>query len=183
MKQPVTIKNDQINGKFTMSQARPEDTEAIMALLLEIAEWLRSKGSSQWKGLLEGYDSHDTANAIQRGDVFICKFEEDVAGSVMLIQKPSDWDCNLWGSKAHREDQAIYLHRLAVKRKYANTGLGKAILQWCDSGIRFEGKTVVRLDCIASSLQLNNFYSHNGYFYMGEKDGFSIYEKSIALNE
>ncbi|WP_282936553.1 GNAT family N-acetyltransferase [Paenibacillus sp. RC67] len=181
MKQPFTIKHDQINGKFTMSQARPEDTEAIMALLLEIAEWLRSKGSSQWKGLLEGHDSHDTAGAIRRGDVFICKFEEDVAGTVLLLREQSDWDNKLWGSNAHHEDQAIYLHRLAVKRKYANTGLGQAILQWCDSGIRFDEKKIVRLDCIANSLLLNNFYSQNGYAYKGEKDGFSLYEKPVAL--
>lgn len=180
MRHPFFITNHQINGNYYMEQAQPQHTEAIMAILLEIAEWLRSKGSTQWGGLLEGHDSHDTPAAIQRGDVFICKNEEEVGGIVMLLQQPSEWDRKLWGSEAHSEDQAIYLHRLAVKRSYANTGLGQAMLDWCSSGIRFEGKNIVRLDCIASSSQLNSFYSRNGYTYIGGKDGFSIYEKPVS---
>ncbi|MBE1442065.1 GNAT family N-acetyltransferase [Paenibacillus sp. OAS669] len=183
MNQAFTIHDHLISENSIMVQAQPQDTEAIMALLIEIAEWLRSKGSSQWRGLLEGHDSHNTVEAVRRGDVFVCKKEGSIAGVVMLLQKPSEWDYKLWGAEAHPEDRAVYIHRLAVKREFANSGLGQAILQWCDSGIHFDGKTIVRLDCIASSPQLNQFYSRNGYTYKGEQDGFSKYEKSVTFKK
>ncbi|WP_062110849.1 GNAT family N-acetyltransferase [Bacillus niameyensis] len=179
MKSSFTIKNKQLNDVYVMAQAEMEDTDEIILLLRETAEWLSSKGSSQWSGLLTGDDSHDTAGAIERGDVFVCRYRDELAGMAILMRQPSEWDCRLWGEKADFEDQAIYLHRLAIRRKYAKTGLGQAILQWCDSGISFENKQIIRLDCVADNHHLNQFYKANGYSYIGEKGGYSLYERLI----
>jgi hypothetical protein len=177
------ITQGHIHGSFIMKAAQEEDTPAVMNLLRETAEWLKSKGSSQWSGLLNGVDSHDTPNAIRRGDVFICWSGEIAAGVVMLLRQPSAWDYDLWGENAFPEDRALYLHRLAIKRQHSKSGLGQAILNWCDSGVRFEGKELLRLDCIADNPTLNTFYSGNGYAYKGEKGGFCIYEKPVSQKD
>ncbi|PAD76846.1 GNAT family N-acetyltransferase [Paenibacillus campinasensis] len=179
MKISFTIQETNIHHSLTMRQAQPEHTEAVMGLLLETARWLKSKGSDQWSGLLEGKDSHDTPSAIERGEVFVAMDGEQVAGMVILMKQPSQWDYSLWGDKAHPEDRALYLHRLAINRQYANSGLGEAILRWCDAGIRFEGKDRVRLDCIANNPTLNAFYSGNGYRFVGTNGEFNIYEKPV----
>lgn len=173
------ISSEYINDGFQAVQAKPEDTEDVMSLLVETAEWLQSQGSSQWNALLKGEDSHDTAGAIRRGDVFVFKKGADVAGMVILLVQPSPWDIHLWGSKAHAEDGAIYLHRLAIRRKYAQSGLGRSILEWSSSSIHFEGKHTVRLDCGASNATLNAFYARNEYTFLGETDGYSTYEKPV----
>jgi len=170
-----------IGEEFTMVQAKLADTEAVAALLIHTAEWLHSNGSSQWDGLLNGVDSHNTAGAILNGDVFICKSGTDIAGMVILMRKPSEWDRHLWESKAHDGDGALYLHRLAINRDYASLGLGSSILKWCSEGIRFEGKNKIRLDCIADNTKLNTFYSGNGYTYMSESSGFSLFEKNLQF--
>ncbi|PWW33155.1 MULTISPECIES: GNAT family N-acetyltransferase [Paenibacillus] len=180
MKHLFSITSDYINDEFKALQAQPEDTEDVMSLLMETAEWLRSQGSSQWNALLKGEDSHHTAEAIQRGDVFVFKKGSDVAGMVILMSHPSAWDVHLWGSKAHAGDGALYLHRLAIRRKYAQSGLGRAILQWSSSGIQFEDKHIVRLDCGADNATLNAFYTRNGYTFVGETDGYSTYEKAVT---
>lgn len=180
MKHSFRISTDYINGEFKAIQAQPEDTEEVKRLLLETAEWLRSQGSSQWNALLNGEDSHNTAEAILRGDVFVFKKDSDIAGMVILMSKPSAWDVHLWGSKAHAGDGALYLHRLAIRRKYAQGGLGRAILQWSSSGIHFEDKHVVRLDCGANNATLNAFYARNGYTFVAEVGGFSTYEKAVT---
>ncbi|MEK3707544.1 GNAT family N-acetyltransferase [Paenibacillus sp. FSL R7-0198] len=181
MRHSFKISSEYINDGFQAVQAKPEDTEDVMSLLVETAEWLQSQGSSQWNALLKGEDSHDTAGAIRRGDVFVFKKGADVAGMVILLVQPSPWDIHLWGSKAHAEDGAIYLHRLAIRRKYAQSGLGRSILQWSSSGIHFEGKHTFRLDCGASNATLNAFYARNGYTFLGETDGYSTYEKPVEL--
>lgn len=182
MDNSFTIQQAQINGSLTMRIAQPDDTESVMALLLETARWLQSKGSDQWSGLLEGKDSHNTPEAIKRGEVFVAMDREQFAGMVILMKQPSEWDYSLWGDQAHPEDQALYLHRLAINREYANSGLGQAILRWCDSGIHCEGKRLIRLDCIASNPTLNAFYSGNGYSFVGTTGEFNIYEKPVTVN-
>lgn len=173
------IISEYINDGFHAVQAVPGDTEDVISLLVETAEWLQSRGSAQWSALLKGEDSHDTAGAIRRGDVFVFKKGADLAGMVILMRQPSPWDVQLWGSEAHAEDGAIYLHRLAIRRKYAQSGLGQSILQWSSSGIQFKDKHTVRLDCGANNATLNAFYARNGYTCVRENDGFSIYEKPV----
>lgn len=171
-----TINNPKINHQFIMEQAQTPDSNEILDLLVETAKWLHSKGSTQWNALLQGIDSHNTEEAIERGDVFICKSEEEIAGMVMLLRLPSEWDRRLWGTEAHDDDEAIYLHRLAIRRKYANCNLGQSILNWCHQSVHFEGKSIIRLDCVANNKHLNTFYRQNGFTYIGEKDEYSLYE-------
>lgn len=179
MNESFRITNDHMGEGLTMVQAKPADTEAVAQLLIQTAEWLRSRGSSQWNSLLTGVDSHNTAGVILNGDVFVCKSRNDIAGMVILLRQPSEWDRRLWESKAYDGDGALYLHRLAISRKYASTELGGSILKWCEDGIRFEGKDNIRLDCIADNAALNTFYSKNGFTHLGENSGFCIYEKAL----
>lgn len=180
MVQPYRITQPVTPDGFEAAIAQPGDTEDVMALLVEIAEWLKSRGSTQWAGLLEGRDSHHTADAIRRGDVFVFKRDGEIAGMVLLLSRPSQWDRELWGDKAFDGDGAVYLHRLAVRRKYARAGLGRTILNWCTSGIHYPAKTWMRLDCIADNSTLNSFYADNGYVYDGENNGFCMYEKAMV---
>lgn len=170
---PIQTKSNEV---FTMQQAMPLHTEEIIALLTNVAKWFQAKGSDQWSGLLQGIDSHNTKDAIRRGDVFIATEGEAIAAMVMLLQQPSAWDRNLWRLPEDDDNEAVYLHRLAIDRNYKNQQLGPAILQWCQQSIRFPGIQKIRLDCIANNDFLNHFYAANGFTYVGEKDGYSLYE-------
>ncbi|MCJ8011908.1 GNAT family N-acetyltransferase [Paenibacillus sp. KQZ6P-2] len=157
-------------------QAGPEDKEAVNALMVQAASWLKSKGSRQWNELLAGEDRHGVADAIDRGDVFIFKQDDMIAGMVILQQHASNWDRSLWGEEGH--ETSIYLHRLAINREFAGKQLGSAILHWAEHGIRFPGKDRVRLDCIASVPALNRLYSGAGFEYKDQSpSGFNLYEK------
>lgn len=163
-----------------MKQATKSEAAEIIQLLVDTAKWFQDNGSSQWAPLLKGFDSHHTEEAIQRGDVFVCKKEEDLAGMVMLLQNPSEWDIGLWGNLAIENDDALYLHRLTINRAYADDQLGSEILNWCQQSIRFENKNRIRLDCLAENEFLNAFYRRAGYTYFGEKDGYSLFELKLA---
>ena len=102
----------------SVERAEPSDMTEVMRLLVNTAEWLLSKGSTQWNGLLKGEDSCNTPEAISRGEVYIFKQDLRTAGMVMLLKEPNAWDRELWGERA-LDGSAIYLHRLAVDRKFA----------------------------------------------------------------
>lgn len=157
-------------------QSTADDAPAIMNLLLQTAQWLNSKGSTQWNALLRGEDHHNTKESARRGDVYLIKDGETIAGIVTLLRSPSAWDIELWGEEGH--DTAVYLHRLAINREYGGRNLGDAILQWVHTGIRFDGKDRIRLDCIDSNPQLDKFYRSAGYTYKGHADsGFFLFER------
>jgi len=178
----IITRTDQIGvikPNIKVYQAKPEDTEAVLRLLIQTAEWLKSKGSTQWSGLLKGEDSHQTPEAIKRGEVYIFMQDNRLTGMVMLMQKASAWDRQLWGEEGH--EQSIYLHRLNVNREVAGKNLGEAIVDWAGSGIHFAGKDRIRLDCIANNEKLNAFYRSLGYEYKGSAVNamgeFNLYEK------
>ncbi|MCR8656771.1 GNAT family N-acetyltransferase [Paenibacillus endoradicis] len=182
MKSEFTIINPYIEGNYTVSVAHKEEADEIMSLLLDTAKWLQNKGSQQWGELLRGHDSHNTVGSIEKEEVFVCKHHNEIVGVVILKREPSAWDHQLWGSEANADDEAIYLHRLTISRKCANTGLGSALLNWCDSSISFRKKKFMRLDCIANNRKLFSFYESNHYEYMGQAGNFKKFEKRLFTN-
>jgi len=171
----ANINNQEASGNIVVSRAEESDTADVMSLLVRTAEWLRSQGSTQWSALLSGEDHHNTARSIANGDVYLFKERETLAGIVTLLRYPSEWDVRLWGEDGH--EGAVYLHRLAINRAYGGRRLGQHMLQWVHTGIRFDGKDRVRLDCIESNPLLNDFYKGCGYRYAGASGGFCLYEK------
>lgn len=176
---PFTLVQTEIREGIQAHQAQPEDSEAVMALLLKTAQWFKSRGSSQWNALLEGVDSHNTKEVIKEGNVFIFKDGDQIAAMVILLTEASPWDIELWGAEGHEE--SFYVHRLAVDRDYAGRGLGQAVLEWVEHGIAIEGKPQIRLDCIGTNDTLYRFYSNAGYTHKGLMKGFHLFEKPSAV--
>ncbi|MDR9852414.1 GNAT family N-acetyltransferase [Paenibacillus sp. VCA1] len=172
------IREEVLPGIFA-AQARPEDKMAVNSLMVQAAAWLQGKGSKQWHELLAGEDRHGVAEAVDRGDVFIFKQGDALAGMVILQQHASAWDRALWGNEGH--ESAVYLHRLCIDRAFAGRQLGSAILNWAVNGIRFPHKDRIRLDCIASVPALNSLYSGAGFESRGSAPDapFNLYEKPV----
>jgi len=167
----------------SVERAEPEDTTAIMRLLVNTAEWLLSKGSTQWNAILRGEDSHNTPEAINRGEVYVFKNDQDLVGMVILLDEPNAWDRHLWGERAG-DGTAIYLHRLAINRKYAGKDVGKQIMRWAESAVPEQlQKRLIRLDCLSSIPALNEFYRKLDYDFVGDgvnaSGTYSKYEKRV----
>ncbi len=167
----------------SVERAEPEDTTDIMRLLVNTAEWLLRKGSTQWGALLRGEDSYNTPEAVNRGEVYIFRNDRDIAGMVILMEEPNSWDRQLWGEKSE-DGSAIYLHRLAVNRKYAGRDVGRQIMLWAENAVPEQlNKSVIRLDCMASIPALNEFYRKLNYEHVGDgvnsTGTYSMYEKRV----
>jgi ribosomal protein S18 acetylase RimI-like enzyme len=164
-------------------QATHEDTAEVTQLLVRTAQWLQSRGSTQWNGLLRGEDSLNTPEAINRGDVYVFRQGNILMGMVMLLQHPNAWDKELWGEEGH--ESSLYMHRLAINREYAGQEVGRLMMQWAESGVAFPGKDRIRLDCIANNPVLNAFYQGLGYEIKGLASNpvgeFNLYEKLRSI--
>lgn len=131
---------------FAAEIVTPDTAAEASELLVGIARWLRGNGSRQWSGLLDGEDSHGLDEAVRRGEAILFRDGMDgpgrekgrPAGLVLLLRQPGAWDRELWGEQGH--EPYVYLHRLAVARAYAGSGLGRAILRWAREQAVHPGK-------------------------------------------
>lgn len=153
-----------MDKELSVRQAQPSDYTVIQDMLIETAKWLNKKGSTQWKGLLNGNDTHDTPKAIERGEVYIAEKKGQPAGMFVLWDKQTEWDKGLWGEE--NTEKYYYLHRITVEKNHHGQGIGKKLIEAAVNVAKEDKKEQVRLDCIAANEYLNQFYPSCGFKFV-----------------
>ena len=167
---------DSTNGLIQISLATNEETEQIIMLLKQVAEWLKANGIDQWDFSESSGNDENIRQSIQNQETYSVKKDGEMIATFTLTQKQSLWDKWLWGDK---QDQAVYLHKFALNPSEIGSGLGKELLQWIEHDTKQKGFNTVRLDCIENNIKLNQFYTRCGYEKQGGRYGFSLYQKTI----
>jgi GNAT superfamily N-acetyltransferase len=160
--------------QVVIAQAHPTDIDEVLDILEDAARWLVSRGIDQWRP--GSFDRHAFAARIERGEVYLALVGDQPAGTLTLqTSDPLFWP--------DAPDDALYLHKLAVRRAYAGQGLGYRLLQWAERTTAAAGKTYLRLDCMAESTAMRAYYEDAGFNYRGDLSGrtwsASLYEKRV----
>lgn len=144
------------NGKkIGFSRAVPEQVAEVLAVLDEAAAWLSSRAVDQWPSRFE---ATWVADAIAKGETWLVSVDGEIAATITL-----DWSDPLWEKDG---GTAGYVHRMAVGRSAA--GLGQHILRWAADMARDEGRTYLRLDCVAANRRLRDYYEAAGFAHRGD---------------
>lgn len=168
---------------YELHQAIPEEKGLIEEILRQAAEWIQTKGSKQWSGILQkenGKDNHDTTGAIKRGEVYFATIKEEPAGMFLLWDHQSAWDRQLWSTESG--DTYMYLHRLAIIRQFAGKGVSQKLIASAKEIARQNGKKAVRLDCIAANPYLNELYQAAGFRLIDTVFGHDAGEQTADFN-
>lgn len=151
------------------------ESDKVISLLKQTAQWLKENNIDQWQYLLAGGDDEEIENAIRDNQTYIVLREKEIIATFTLSSKQTEWDQHIFG--IDEMGDSLYLHRLAILPDYMGKGLGGDILQWiCAQDTQ---KNFLRLDCVAKNKQLNQFYLNNDFEYLGETDFHSKYQKRI----
>ncbi|HEY8673972.1 MAG TPA: GNAT family N-acetyltransferase [Candidatus Dormibacteraeota bacterium] len=90
-------------------------------------------------------------------------------------------DALYWPASA---DDALYLHRFAVRRNAA--GAGRHAVEWAVKEARRRGREYIRLDCLAENPGIRRYYERFGFAAVDETviDGvrFSLYEMRVTAD-
>ena len=108
-----------------------------------------------WRG--DELEPTQIATDVCAGLFFLAEHSADSAGTVKFQLE----DSVFWPDA--RQEDAAYIHRLAVRRRYAGTGLSTAVLRWAVERTRSLGRRYLRLDCEASRLRLLAIYEDFGF--------------------
>jgi GNAT superfamily N-acetyltransferase len=148
-------------GDIQIRQATFLDAESVAGILNEASQWLVGAGIPLWReGELE--TAHIITD-IRAGLFFLAVSSEVPAGTVKFQLE----DPIFWPDKP--EQDAAYLHRLAIRRRHAGTGLSAAILRWAVNHTHTLGRQYLRLDCLASRPHLRAIYERFGFQYQDDR--------------
>lgn len=143
---------------LTFTTARAEDHSRVLALVRARAEWIRDKGSRQWKIFLGEEAGPFVERLIATGRTYLVTAGPNDVGTFRI-----DWtDERFWGAKG-LDGTAGYVHTLATHRDFAGQRLVGRMLQWACDRIIAQGRSLIRIDCDATNPKLVSYYCSFGF--------------------
>ncbi|WP_020615509.1 GNAT family N-acetyltransferase [Paenibacillus daejeonensis] len=166
---------EHIESQLVIRPALLEEAPVVLNLWQGSARWLNEKGIYQWRP--EFFHIEQTLKFINNGSaVYLAELNQSIVGTYIITWS----DPLIW--KELDNSKSGYIHRFAVNRDYQGLGIGKVLLQTAEEQIKQNGKTTIRLDCMAENARLNQYYRDLGFTYIRRIDGegwsANLYEKS-----
>ncbi len=136
--------------------ASVDELSTVESLLKEASAWLADRRIDQWQ-----YPPHRDriTRALELGDCFLVVEEGE---AVATIQVDSYADPEFWTAE-DQPGEALYVHRMAVKRSAAGGGLGALMLNWAGERATAAGKRWLRLDAWKDNPGLHRYYEGVGF--------------------
>ncbi|HPJ22076.1 MAG TPA: GNAT family N-acetyltransferase [Clostridia bacterium] len=151
-----------LNGsRLSIIKVNDENLLEFAAILKEAAYWMISQGFRNWDPDSFSIEAMKEKNNLD--ELFICCLDGQPAGTIKL----QEIDEMFWPDA--REGEALYVHKLAVRRKYADMGISRYMLDWAKEQTKLRGRKYLRLDCIADRKKLAGFYEGEGFVRVDEK--------------
>jgi len=158
--------------------AGPGDLKPVLQIYHDVGTWLHdAKGiADQWPREMP---EDEALRMIHSNSLYLAVLNGEVAGAVQITRSGGE----VW---AGPEGDALYLHSLAVCRRFAGKGLGRAMLDWACILARSHGKGLLRLDCMYENPALREYYCQAGFLLLGQHPTYSWYallEKRLTIEE
>ena len=147
--------------QLSIRQATSQDIDAVAEILGEAARWLEEQGMPMWRQD-ELLPSHIVAD-VDSGQFFLAECDGVPAGTIRF--QLAD---NLFWPDVPQDDSA-FIHRLAVRRRFAGGEVSSALLLWAIAHTHTLGLRYVRLDCEASRARLRAVYERIGFRFHSNK--------------
>jgi GNAT superfamily N-acetyltransferase len=140
---------------LSIRQADAQDIETIADILREAARWLEDSGIAMWRH--DELSPARIAGEIKSGLFFLAECEGESAGTIRYQLKDQ-----LFWPDIPQQDSA-FIHRLAVRRKFAGGEVSSALLLWAAARTLDLGRRYLRLDCETSRPHLRAIYERMGF--------------------
>lgn len=141
---------------ITVRQARRGDVDTARQITEEVIAWLRTRGTDQWQDLPM---TERLTAAAEAGTLFMVDAGGSTIGTFILDEHA---DPEFWLDSDGPQD-ALYVHRLAIRRAAAGHEVGAALLDWASRRAQAVGKRWLRLDAWRTNQGLHRYYTTRGW--------------------
>lgn len=141
------------------------ELDIFLDVLTEGARWIAANRTPMWDeadlnecNLLDGLTINNVYAAYVEGEM----------AAVMILQEE---DSFFWPDD--QPGDALYLHKLCIRRKYAKTGLSGSMLAFAKNVAHSLNKRYLKLDCASDRPPLRQFYEKNGFELV--REAYTVY--------
>lgn len=136
--------------------ARSDEAGLVAEMWAEAGAWLAAIGSDQWQypARRERIDA-----SIAAGECWLAAAGGRPVATV-TVDRHADGD--FW-QPADQPDNALYVHRMVVRRQAAGAELGSALLDWAGGRAERAGWAWLRLDAWRTNQALRDYYARRGF--------------------
>lgn len=125
---------------YTVRRARSTEAAAAVTVLREAAAWSSNAGRPTWSASDFSVDAYIALAAA--GELVVgCSLDEIVACMLLQRSDPTYWPMDPPG-------EALYLHKIAIRRSVAGTGWVPRFLEWASNEARHAGAIYLRLNTL-----------------------------------
>jgi len=142
---------------ITVRKAIAADIEKLMDILNSATKKLLDKGVMQWE---YPWDTQEVQSFITKEEFYIAEYEGVPCACFGL--KPF---CDNYF--VPQDKTGLYWYHLAVHPDYDKLGIGYMLCRWVHDFAQ-ENKISIYFDCWAGNNSLRNYYSFNGFEFIGE---------------
>ena len=136
-------------------QATAADVDLVADVLGEVSDWLARQGDVMWD--VGELAPERIAEETAAGQFFVAERGGSAAG---VIRFQLD-DQLFWPELT--DGRSAFVHRLAVRRTFAGSGVSHALPTWSVDHARRLGKQWLRLDCDHQRTKLRSVYERFGF--------------------
>lgn len=151
---------NKLNDAIKIIQAKSDDIEIVSSILQEVADWLIERGEKLWAR--DELTADKISEQVENGMFWLAKVGDEFAGCIRYQNE----DLEYWKDVPHSD--SAFVHRVAVRRKFAAKGISKEMIEWAKRKAKSEGNRYLRLDC-AKREKLCRLYESYGFEFHSEK--------------
>lgn len=165
------------NEKISFIKCNIDNIHYVEEILNDVLDWLDSIKVEQWER--EHIKWSHLSKSYVPEDFILCLVDGEVAGCMAVV----DYDPYFWDGCV--KGDALYIHKLAVKRQFSGLGLSTAMLNYVKDNCIKNNISLMRLDTHCQRDKLKLLYEEFGFkpiceksFYDGEYDAI-LYEMKV----
>lgn len=152
------------------------EVDSSIEVLREVAIWCEDKKLNMWK--IDSLTKEYLLTGVDQDSFCVGKLGEESVCSMIL-----QWYDPLFWPDAE-ENEAGYIHKLCVKRKYSGIGLSGKMVEFAVAECKKRGIRYLRLDTGWSREPLCKLYESLGFRRVGKrilgKSEFALYELDVT---
>jgi len=138
--------------------AHEDDIDEIFKIFQVKEEWLKEQKIDQWRGYTQRYGKEFFLNHIANKHMYILKEGDKIVACGVLLSGD-----NLWGELP--SDTRVLKNLASIKN-----GAGSTLMEHMFKKCKSEGIEKIVIDCLATNLNLREYYKSKGFVETGISD-------------
>jgi GNAT superfamily N-acetyltransferase len=147
--------------QLSIRQADLDYIDAVADILREAAGWLEERGMPLWRR--DELQPDRIVADVDSAEFFLAECDGVSAGTIRFQLE----DRLFWPDVP--QDDSVFIHRLAVRRRFAGGEVSSALLLWAIARTHALCRRYLRLDCEASRARLRAVYERIGFRFHSDK--------------